>query len=120
MIDPLYINIDKLTLKNTYYRRVIYTIPKYMQIVLMNIPAGEDIPMEVHKNITQSIFIKNGLGIATIGNKYYPLSDGISIVIPPGVPHRIESVGKKPLKLYTIYTPPEHPSNKKQKYKSSK
>ncbi|HMP28365.1 MAG TPA: cupin domain-containing protein [Saprospiraceae bacterium] len=105
---PSHLNIENETLKNTDYRRVIYTVPKNMQLVLMSIPKGKDIPSEIHPHTTQFIRIEKGLGIATIDGKEYGLGDGIELIIPPGFKHRIQNVGKTPLKLYTIYTPPEH------------
>jgi mannose-6-phosphate isomerase-like protein (cupin superfamily) len=105
---PNHIDIEKETIKNRDYRRVIYTVPKSMQLVLMSISRGQDIPTEIHPHTTQFIRIEKGLGIATIDGKEYALGDGVAITIPPGAKHRIQSVGKTPLKLYTIYTPPEH------------
>lgn len=102
------INIEKETLENTDYRRVIYTEHDVFQTVLMSIPSGQDIPMETHSNGVQFIRIEGGYGIATVGGQSYALADGVAITIPPGVSHRIQAVGTGDLKLYSIYTPPEH------------
>lgn len=101
-------NIEKETIKNTDYRRVIYTVPKSMQLVLMSLPKGGEIPMETHPKTTQFIKVEKGLGIAIVNGIHHGLSDGESVIIPPGARHKIMNVGRAPLKLYTIYTPPEH------------
>lgn len=103
------INIEKATIDNKYYRRVLYTT-RQNQIVLMNIPPGEDIPLETHHNISQFIRIEEGEGLAHIGSKTHKLHDGMAIDIPSSVPHQIiNTSATKELKLYTIYSPPEHP-----------
>ncbi len=112
-----YHNIEKETIKNTDYRRVLYTVPKSMQLVLMSIPPKQNIHNEVHSHTSQFIKVESGLGIISVSQKRnasksekknYALGSGVSVIIPPGTWHKIESVGKTPLKLYTIYTPPEH------------
>jgi mannose-6-phosphate isomerase-like protein (cupin superfamily) len=111
LMEPNYINIEKATIQNTDYRRVIYTVPKSFQLVLMSIPVGENIRMEKHHKTTQFIRVERGLGIAEVSGKYYALGNGISITIPPNTFHYVENVGKIPLQLYTIYTPPDHSPN---------
>lgn len=106
-------NIEKLTLHNNFYRKVIYTT-KQMQLVLMNIPENQEIGEEVHKHNSQFIRIEGGSGTATVGTKKYRLKDGDAIIIPSGIKHNIRA-SDKGLKLYTIYSPPEHPENLKEK-----
>jgi mannose-6-phosphate isomerase-like protein (cupin superfamily) len=106
-------DIENQTLKNKYYRKVIYTT-KNMQLVLMSIPKGEEIGMEKHKNTSQFIRVEGGKGIAIVGNKKYSLKDGKAVLIPPNKRHNIINTGSKPLKLYSIYSPPEHPSDRKE------
>ena len=105
-IEPLITNIERDTLQNDLYRRVIHT-GVYMQVVLMDIPSKKTIPMEVHRG-DQFVRIEKGEGIVTINGITYPISDGTSISIPSGSYHYFENTGNKPLKLYTIYSPPEH------------
>jgi len=108
----LAVNIEKKTLANKHYRKVIYT-DKYMQLVLMSLKPGEDIPVETHNNVTQFIRIESGNGIAIIKNKKIPLKAGISVIISPKQKHYLKNNSKtNPLKLYTIYSPPEHSVNK--------
>lgn len=111
-----YGNIEKQTLKNKYYRRVIFTT-KNMQLVLMSIPSGTDIGREKHKKNSQFIRVESGKGVVIIGRKIHRLRDGDAVIIPPNRYHNIINTGKKPLQLYTIYTPPEHPKNRKEKVK---
>ncbi len=104
-----YDDIEYATLHNNNYRKVVNTIPDSMQLVLMSLLPGEEIGMEVHPHTTQFFRIEKGMGIADIGGKLYILNDGISIIVPPGVYHNIRNIsGTEKLKLYTIYTPPEH------------
>lgn len=108
------VDIEKKTLDNTYYRRVVYT-DKKMQLVLMCLEKGEDIPMETHKHTTQFIRVESGSGIAIVGKTKYTLKDGVSIIIPEGKKHYIKNNGNNKMLLYTIYTPPEHSPDIKQK-----
>lgn len=78
------------------------------QLVLMSLNQGEDIPTEVHPNTTQFIRIEKGVGLAVIADKEVQLSDGISVIIPAKTKHYIKNTGTEPLKLYTLYSPPEH------------
>lgn len=109
-------NIENLTINNNNYRKVIHTT-KNMQLVLMSLLPGEEIGMEVHKKTSQFIRLEGGKATAIIRGKYFYLKDGDSIIVPPGSKHNVISTGKTPLKLYSIYTPPEHAKKMIQKYK---
>lgn len=98
-------NIEKQTVENKAYRKILKTTPQ-LQLVLMHVPTGEDIPKETHKGITQFIRVESGRGVAYIKNKRYNLKDGDAIIIPPNTAHYIKSTDN--LKLYTIYAPPAH------------
>lgn len=100
------INIEKETLKNNNYRKVVYTTSN-MQLVLMNLEPREEIGMEKHLDTSQFIRVEGGRGIAFIGKERHILSDGVAVIIPPKVKHNIIA-GDEGLKLYTIYTPPQH------------
>jgi mannose-6-phosphate isomerase-like protein (cupin superfamily) len=108
-LEPFYsFDIEKLTKENEDYRRVIYT-GKNQQFVLMSIPVGDNIKMEVHKNHDQFIRIEEGEGEAKIGITTYKLEDDTAFIVPAGVEHEITNKSNdKSLKLYTIYSPPEH------------
>jgi len=99
-------NIEKKTLTNTRYRKIIYTDSK-LQVVLMSIPPKGNIPLEKHRG-SQFIRVEAGRGYVRSGNQMRLLKDGIAIVIPPNTNHVVKSTGSECLKLYSIYSPPEH------------
>lgn len=100
-------NIEQASLDNTTFRTVLYTT-KRTQLVLMSIPAGEDIGMEVHEDHDQFIRVEQGTGKAILDGVEHALEDGSAVVIPAGTNHNIINTGKTDMKLYTIYSPPEH------------
>jgi len=112
-------NIERMTMKNNNYRKVVYT-DKKMQLVLMSLNPGEDIPMEVHWNTTQFFRIESGKGMFIIGRKKIIVTDGDFIIVPAGKKHYVANISTKKLKLYTIYTPPEHKPNKVDKRQPKK
>lgn len=100
-------NIEEDTMKNSDFRRVLYTA-KNCQLVLMNIRAKEDIGEEIHK-LDQFIRVEAGQGVAILDGVEHKISDGFAIVIPAGTKHNIVNVsGTEALKLYSLYSPPEH------------
>lgn len=101
-------NIERATLHNNYYRKVVATTAQ-LQLVLMSLPDGVEIGDEVHPTTTQFIRVESGTGVAYVSGKRYNLKDGDAIVIPPNSRHNIKSTHN--LKLYTIYSPPEHAPN---------
>jgi mannose-6-phosphate isomerase-like protein (cupin superfamily) len=102
-------NIEKKSLENKYFREVLFTGP-HSQLVVMSIAPGEDIGMETHNNVDQFIRIEAGIGRAVLNGKEYNLEDGSAVVVPAGTEHNIINSSKsEPLKLYTIYSPPNHP-----------
>lgn len=101
------VNIEKETLKNKNYRKVIHT-DKFQQTVIMSIGVGGDIPKESHHG-SQFFRIESGTGYVEFGGKKYRIKDGSAFTIPPDIVHYIKNTNKeKPLKLYTIYSPPQH------------
>jgi mannose-6-phosphate isomerase-like protein (cupin superfamily) len=101
-------NIETKTLENDHFRRVLYTAP-HSQLVVMALRPGEDIGLERHERGDQFIRVESGQGEAFIDGRRYPLSDGDAVVIPAGSEHNIINTStSKPLRLYTIYSPPEH------------
>jgi mannose-6-phosphate isomerase-like protein (cupin superfamily) len=104
------VNIEEETVDNTDYRRVIYTTNE-TQLVLMSIPKNDDIDKETHKTSTQFIRVEEGSGVAYINNKQYRIKAGDALVIPAGVLHYIKNTSKEPLKIYTLYSPPQHPKD---------
>ena len=101
-------NIEKDTLENENFRKVIFTA-KNMQLVLMSLEPNEEIGEEMHDDVDQFIRIEKGSGKAILNGEEYEIMDGSSVVIPAGVKHNIiNSSAEEKLKLYTIYSPPEH------------
>lgn len=101
-------NIEKETLENNYFRKVLYT-GKYGQLVVMSIPVGEEIGMEVHKDTDQFFRIDSGEGKIIIDGEDERIEDGYAVIVPAGVNHNvINTSSSSPLKLYTIYMPPHH------------
>lgn len=101
-------NIEKDTLENKNYRKVIYT-GKNMQLVLMTLQPGEEIGMEVHDDHDQFFRIESGEGKCIIDDNEYKLEDGVVIIVPAGANHNVINTSlTEELKLYTIYAPPVH------------
>ncbi len=107
-MKPYVANIEQVTLDNTDYRRVLFTA-NYTQLVLMSLQPGEEIGNEVH-GLDQFIRIEQGTGKAVINNgeEEKTLEADWVIIVPAGTWHNIINTGNEPLKLYTLYSPPEH------------
>jgi mannose-6-phosphate isomerase-like protein (cupin superfamily) len=101
-------DINKLAKENKNFRKVIYT-GENSQLVLMSILPNEDIGMEVHEGIDQILFFVEGLGEAVVAGKSSNVKEGDVVFVPAGTQHNFTNIGKDDLKLYTIYSPPEHP-----------
>ena len=101
-------NIEKETLENENFRKVLNTT-KLSQLVVMSVAPGEDIGMEVHEGHDQFIRIEQGRAEVILDGEKTLVEDDFAIVIPAGTEHNVVNVGDVDLKLYTIYTPPEHP-----------
>ena len=110
-------NIETLTTENTDYRRVVYT-GKHLQLVLMTLQPGEEIGAEVHETHDQFLRIESGSGEATIDGRKHAVADDDAIIVPAGARHNVVNTGKQPLKLYTLYGPPEHRDGVLQKTKA--
>jgi len=100
-------DIEGRTLKNSDFRRVLYT-GRNMQLVLMALRPAEEIGEEVHTDRDQFFRVEDGTGEVWIDGARTKIEDGTAIVVPAGARHNVKNTGKKPLKLYTLYGPPEH------------
>ncbi len=106
------IQLEQATLANNNFRQVLYTAP-HSQLVLMSLQPMEEIGLETHAEHDQFIRVEAGEGKAIIGGEEFALSDGVAIVIPAGSAHNvINTSATEKMKLYTIYTPPEHKDGK--------
>jgi mannose-6-phosphate isomerase-like protein (cupin superfamily) len=99
-------NIEGLTVKNDKFRQVLYTA-KNSQLVLMSLKPQEDIGAEIHK-VDQFFRVEEGSGEAVLNGARTPIQAGFAILVPAGVNHNIVNTGTVPLKLYTLYAPPNH------------
>lgn len=101
-------NIEKETLENKNYRKVLYS-GKHSQLVLMSLRPKEEIGMEVHPGNDQFFRIEKGQGKCVIDDNEYELNDGVAIIVPSGANHNIINTSDtEDLKLYTIYSPAHH------------
>ena len=99
-------NIEQETLANTKFRRVLYTA-KFSQLVVMSIPPGGEIGEETH-HLDQFLRIEQGAGKAILDDVVHDITDAWAIVVPAGTKHNFINTGDVDLKLYSIYSPPEH------------
>ena len=100
-------NIEKLTLENTNFRKVLYT-GEESQLVLMSLLPGEEIGSEVHPDNDQFFRFESGTGKVIINETEYDVSDGDAVIVPKGSQHNVINTGGSHLKLYTIYCPAHH------------
>lgn len=100
-------NIEKLTLGNTDFRRVLYT-GQHAQLVLMNLRPGEDIGEEVHEDVDQFFRFEQGEGEVIIDGTSHGVGDGDAVIVPASSAHNVVNKGEGDLKLYTLYSPPNH------------
>ncbi len=100
-------NIEKLSIENDNFRKVLYT-DKNSQLVLMSLLPGEDIGAEVHETVDQFLRVDQGSGQAVLDGVTYEISDGSAILVPAGTKHNIINTGSDKMKLYTLYMPPHH------------
>lgn len=111
---PGVIDIETLTVDNEYYRHVIWTVNN-LQLTLMSIDVGSDIGLEIHDDVDQFIRLEEGVAFVEMGSRRSKLTytkiakAGYAIIVPAGTWHNVSNIGQEPLKLYSIYGPPNHP-----------
>lgn len=112
--EPFVININEATMQNNNFRTALWT-GKHLQVTLMSINVGESIGLEMHPDVDQFIRIEQGYGLVQMGNDKNNLNferkvyDDFAIIIPAGKWHNLTNIGNVPIKLYSIYAPPNHP-----------
>lgn len=110
---PFVINIEEATKENENFRTTLWT-GNHLQITLMSIGVGESIGLEIHHDVDQFIRIEEGTGLVKMGDMKDNLNfqrkvyDDFAFVIPSGKWHDVVNIGNKPIKLYSIYAPPQH------------
>jgi mannose-6-phosphate isomerase-like protein (cupin superfamily) len=103
-----YENVHELALENNNFRKVLFT-NKHSQVVLMSILPGEDIGREVHKVVDQVLVFVKGAGQAVVAGEAHDIGAGDMFAVPAGTEHNFINTGDEVLKLFTVYSPPEHP-----------
>ncbi|QXE03577.1 MULTISPECIES: cupin domain-containing protein [Terribacillus] len=112
--QPFVVDINVASKRNNNYRNAIWT-GEHLQVTLMSINPGEDIGLEVHPNVDQFLRIEQGQGFVQMGSSRNNLNfqrnakDDDAIIVPAGTWHNVTNTGSIPLKLYSIYAPPNHP-----------
>ncbi|MGN7942981.1 cupin domain-containing protein [Virgibacillus sp. 6R] len=112
--EPFVVNINEAAKQNNTYRNALWT-GNHLQVTLMSLNVGEDIGLEMHHNVDQFLRIEQGQGIVQMGKRKDNLNferkvyDDSAIMIPAGTWHNLTNTGNLPLKLYSIYAPPQHP-----------
>lgn len=110
--------IETLTLKNAYFRQVLFT-GKHSQLVVMCLQPGEEIGKEMHPNVDQFLRIEQGEAKFVLGEEEHLVRDGDAVVVPAGTYHNVLNTSKTtPLRLYTLYSPPNHPDGTVHKTKT--
>lgn len=99
-------DIESIAVKNTDFRRVLYTA-KYSQLVVMSLLPSEEIGEEVHK-LDQFFRVEEGTGEAVLEGVRTAIASGFAIIVPAGTNHNVINTGLVPMKLYTLYSPPNH------------
>ena len=103
------IDIEKATEDNDYFRKVLHTA-EHMQLVLMTLQVGEEIGQEMHPDVDQFFRVEHGQADAILESEIHKLVDGSVLIIPAGTEHNVVNTSpNEPLRLYTIYSPPNHP-----------
>ena len=100
-------NIEERTRDNADFRRVLYT-GHNLQLVVMSLAPGEEIGEEVHDDRDQFFRVESGTGVISIDGVDHQVKDDDGVIVPQGARHNVKATGSTPLKLYTIYGPPEH------------
>ena len=112
--EPLVVNINEAAKQNNSYRTALWT-GNHLQVTLMSLNVGENIGLEMHPNVDQFLRIEQGQGVVQMGERKDQLNltshacDDFAIIIPAGTWHDLTNTGNIPLKLYSIYAPPNHP-----------
>jgi mannose-6-phosphate isomerase-like protein (cupin superfamily) len=107
-------DIEKATLGNEHFREVLFTASR-LQLTVMSIPPGGEVGLEMHDGLDQFIRIESGRAVVTLGrteeapDETHEVGDDWVAIVPGGTWHNVVNAGDEPLKLYSLYSPPEHP-----------
>ncbi len=112
--EPFVVNIEKATKQNNSFRKSLWT-GEHLQLTLMKINPGDEIGLELHPELDQFVRIEEGQGLVKMGDSkdnldfQTPVCSNCAFIIPAGKWHNLINTGKRPLKMYSIYAPPQHP-----------
>jgi mannose-6-phosphate isomerase-like protein (cupin superfamily) len=110
-------NIEEKTLKNKYFRQVLFTA-KNLQLVVMSLLPGEEIGVETHAKVDQFFRVEEGVGKVVMNGTAQKVKAGDAFIVCQGTKHNVLNTSKTaPMKIYTIYSPPNHPDGKIHKTK---
>ena len=107
MIEPRVIDAKQAAKENANFRKVLFTGAR-TQLVAMALLPGEEIGAEVHTAVDQLLYVVKGEGTAVIGNASEALGKGAMFCVPAGTTHNVINTGEETLKLFTVYSPPQH------------
>ena len=110
-------NIEESTEQNSNFRQVIYTGP-HTQLVVMSLLPGEEIGSEVHTSVDQFFRLESGTLKIVMNGEETTLTEGMAAIVPSGVTHNVINIGEDTAKLYTLYSPPNHPDGTVHKTKA--
>ena len=116
MTEPFITELEHVAETNNYFRQVLFT-GQHSQLVLMSLEPGEEIGTEVHA-VDQLLYVVEGEGETILDGMVYPLEEGGAVCVPAGVEHNIVNTDDEPLKLFTVYSPPQHPAGTVHRTKS--
>lgn len=112
--EPFVVDIEEVTKRNNTFRTALWT-GNHLQVTLMSLKVGEDIGLEIHPEVDQFLRVEQGQGVVRMGrnrnnlNYVRRIHDDSAIMVPAGTWHNVINTGNVPLKLYSIYAPPQHP-----------
>lgn len=109
-MKPYFGHIEEEALANENFRKVIHT-GQFSQLVLMSLKPGEEIGLETHPHVDQFFRFEKGEGSVVVGAEEFLVSDGDAVVVPAGSQHNVTNTGMSDLKLYTVYSPANHPAD---------
>jgi mannose-6-phosphate isomerase-like protein (cupin superfamily) len=115
-IAPFHADVASLARRNEDFRHVLFTGAK-TQLVMMSLPPGTDVGVETHARVEQTFFFVSGTGRATLDGQSVDITPGDVLVVPPGTTHDVVATGEEPLRLYTVYVPPNHLDGRVQRTK---
>jgi mannose-6-phosphate isomerase-like protein (cupin superfamily) len=106
MLEPRIIELKDAAKENDSFRKVVFTAAK-SQVVLMSLLPGEEIGSEIHES-DQLLYAVKGEGVAVINGVREPFEKGAILCVPAGAQHNVVNTGERPMKLFTVYAPPQH------------